>query len=105
MVRLGVIALFFMTGAFWIYIIAWVMMAAKPTLWDDTRDRSDEVEMEYDEEIHTYRPKRVFRYSGTPGERLSKARRRLDDALGRVEAMERYVTSRQYDLNREFSKL
>jgi hypothetical protein len=26
-------------------------------------------------------------------------------AVTRVEAMERYVTSRQYDLNREFSKL
>jgi hypothetical protein len=26
-------------------------------------------------------------------------------AASRIEAMERYVTSRQYDLNREFSKL
>ena len=30
---------------------------------------------------------------------------RAAKAASRIEAMERYVTSRQYDLNREFSKL
>jgi len=36
---------------------------------------------------------------------LGKAQERLNEALERVESMERYVTSRRYDLNREFSKL
>mgnify|MGYP003565251275 CR=1 FL=1 len=110
MVRLGMIALFIFTGgsiAFWGYIAAWIMLGARPSRWDDARESAAgaDVEMEYDEDIHTYRPKTVFRYSGSPTERLGKARRRLDEALARVEAMERYVTSRQYDLNREFSKL
>jgi len=47
----------------------------------------------------------VFKYSDAPTQRLRKARERLDRALARVESMERYVTSRRYDLNREFSKL
>ena len=42
------------------------------------------------------------------GDELEARRRhtqRVAKAASRVEAMERYVTSRQYDLNREFSKL
>ena len=38
-------------------------------------------------------------------ERLQRARERLDAAVRRVEGMESYVTSRQYNLNKEFSKL
>lgn len=110
MVRLGVIALFIFSGgsvAFWGYIAAWLLLGTQPSRWDRTHDGEapSDVEMEYDEEIHTYRPKTVFRYSGSPTERLRKARGRLDDALARTEAIERYVTSRQYDLNREFSRL
>jgi phage shock protein C len=37
--------------------------------------------------------------------RLQRARERMDAALHRVEDMESYVTSRQYKLNQEFSKL
>jgi hypothetical protein len=33
------------------------------------------------------------------------ARERLDGALDRVTVMERYVTSRRYELNQKFSKL
>jgi phage shock protein C len=61
--------------------------------------------MEYDEDRHTYRRKTVFRYTDAPTERVRKARERVAAAASRVEAMERYVTSRQYDLNREFAKL
>ena len=61
--------------------------------------------MEYDEDRHIYRRKTVFRYSDAPAERMRKAQARVAAAAARVEAMERYVTSRQYDLNREFSKL
>jgi phage shock protein C len=61
--------------------------------------------MEYDERHHDYRPRKVFRYSDSSAVRLQRARERLDAALRRVEDMESYVTSRQYNLNREFSRL
>lgn len=105
-VRLGALALLIFTNslAFWAYIIAWCMLAPRPTRWDD-KEASVEVAMEYDEDQHTYRKRTVFKYSDSPQSRMRKARQRLDEALGRVEAMEAYVTSRRYDLNREFSKL
>jgi phage shock protein C len=61
--------------------------------------------MEYDEHRHAYRRKTPFRYTDAPSERMKKVQGRMAAAVTRVEAMERYVTSRQYDLNREFSKL
>ena len=72
--------------------------------YDDEFDEP-EVEMEYDERYHDYRPRKVFRYSESSSVRLKRARERLDAALRRVEDMESYVTSRQYNLNKEFSKL
>ena len=106
MVRLAAIALLLFTGslAFWGYIVAWIVLSPRPTRWED--GASDvEVEMEYDEDRHTYRKKTVFHYPDSPTDRVRKAQQRLDEALGRVQSMERYVTSRRYDLNREFSKL
>jgi phage shock protein C len=64
-----------------------------------------EVEMEYDERYHDYRPRKVFRYSDSGSVRLERARERLDAALRRVEDMESYVTSRRYKLDKEFSRL
>jgi phage shock protein C len=61
--------------------------------------------MEYDEDRHAFRRKAVFRYTDAPAQRLRKAQERVSSAGKRVEAIERYVTSRQYDLNREFAKL
>jgi len=52
--------------------------------------------MEYDERHHDYRPRKVFRYSDSSSVRLKRASERLDAALRRVENMESYVTSRQY---------
>lgn len=105
-VRLGALALLIFTGslAFWAYVIAWFVLAPRPNRWE-SGEAVEEVEVEYDEDLHAYRKRTVFRYSDAPTARLKKARQRLDEALGRVEAMERYVTSRRYDLNREFSKL
>jgi len=105
-VRLGVLALLIFTGslAFWAYVIAWFILAPRPSRWN-REGEVEEVELEYDEDLHAYRKRTVFRYSDAPSERLRKARQRLDEALGRVESMERYVTSRRYDLNRQFSKL
>jgi len=91
--------------AFWLYVIAWVAIAPKTSRWSDLPEEEVEIEMEYDEDRHAYRRKTVFRYSDAPAERVRKAKDRVAKAASRIEAMERYVTSRQYDLNREFSKL
>jgi phage shock protein C len=93
------------TLAFWLYLLAWFAIAPQTSRWSSAPKESDEVDMEYDEDRHAFRRKTVFRYTDAPAERLRKARDRIDAASRRVEAMERYVTSRQYDLNREFAKL
>ena len=105
---------FLFTGmlAVWLYLGAWILMAPRPTRrradggYDELADYDElEVEMEYDERYHDYRPRKVFRYSESSTVRLQRARERLDAALRRVQDMESYVTSRQYQLNKEFSRL
>jgi phage shock protein C len=102
MVRLATVALFLFTGslAFWGYIAGIVLLSAR-------REASAEgaVSMEYDEWEQRYRPRKAFHYTSAPTERLQRARERLDAALNKVESMERYVTSRRYDLNQKFSQL
>jgi len=115
LVRLLFIGACLFTGmlAVWVYIAAWVLIAPRSSrsaqhndrAFDDDSYTDDSVEMEYDERHHNYRPKKVFRYSDSGTVRLQRARKRLDAALRRVESMESYVTSRQYNLNKEFSKL
>jgi phage shock protein C len=92
--------------------VAWILLAPRPLRRDaDGRYYGEpeyeevEVEMEYDERHHHYRPRKVFRYSDSSTVRLKRARERLDAALRRVEDMESYVTSRQFELNKEFSRL
>ena len=113
-VRLMWIGAFLFTGtlALWAYLAAWLLMAPRPSKRGSDGSRpaeldyeSVEVEMEYDERHHDYRPRKVFRYSDSTSVRLQRARDRLDNALRRVEDMESYVTSRQYELNKEFSRL
>jgi len=106
-VRLAALALLMFTGAFafWLYVIAWVAIAPKASRWSELPEEEVEIEMGYDEDRHTYRRKTVFRYTDAPAERVRKAKERVAKAASRIEAMERYVTSRHYDLNREFSKL
>lgn len=113
-VRLLWVGAFLFTGtlAFWAYLGAWLLLAPRPSLTDAWGRPSGElqyttldVEMEYDERHHDYRPRKVFRYSESSSVRLERARERLDAALRRVESMESYVTSRQFDLNKEFSRL
>lgn len=120
-VRLMFIGAFLFTGmlAIWAYVAGCILLCPRPD--DRPRRRRAKVEveaaatfddeeaygpeMEYDEQRHDFRPKRIFRYSDSASVRLARARERLDEALHRVEAMERYVTSRRYKLNREFSRL
>ena len=106
-VRLAAVALLMFTGApaFWLYVIVWVAIAPKASRWSELPEEEVEIEMEYDEDLHAHRRKAVFRYTDSPTERVRKAKERVTKAASRVEAMERYVTSRQYDLNRECSKL
>ena len=106
-VRLAAVALLMFTGslAFRLYVIAWIAIAPSASRWSGAPEGEIEIDMEYDEDRHTYRRKTVFRYTDAPAERVRKAKERVASAASRIEAMERYVTSRQYDLNREFSKL
>ncbi|GAB3271420.1 PspC domain-containing protein [Parahaliea aestuarii] len=113
-VRLLWVGAFLFTGtlALWVYLGAWLLLSPRPSgRWgedpafaDDPSDDPD-LEMEYDERYQHYRPRKVFQYSEPSNVRLQRARERLDAALKRVEDMESYVTSRQYELNREFSRL
>lgn len=114
-VRLMWVGAFLFTGtlALWCYLGGWFLMSPRTSRsasdegggYDQQEYFDEYTEMEYDEYRHDYRPKKVFRYSDSSSERLKRARDRLDAALTRVEDMEGYVTSRQYNLNKEFSKL
>jgi phage shock protein C len=105
--------LFTGTLALWLYLGAWILMAPRPSRrsgdggyeYEEPEYEEVEIEMEYDERYHDYRPRKVFRYSDSSSVRLERARERLDAALKRVESMETYVTSRRYNLNKEFSQL
>ena len=119
-VRLIFVGAFLFTGmlAIWAYIAGAVLLSARP---DSERgpvsaDKAEFAggdagadpygpEMEYDEEHHHYRPRRIFRYSDSAEVRLARARKRMDEALQRVASMERYVTSRRFKLNEEISRL
>ena len=114
LVRILWIGLFLFTGtlAFWLYVAAWVLLAPRPVRrieggepLDGREDDGVTIDMEYDERYHRYRRRRVFRYSDSTTVRLERARDRLNAALRRVEDMESYVTSRRYNLNKEFSNL
>jgi phage shock protein C len=113
-VRLMWVAAFLFTGtlALWVYLAAWILLAPRPTRWTAGGSGTAEpeyeeavVDMEYDERHHDYRPRKVFRYPDSSSVRLQRARERLDAAVARVQDMESYVTSRQYELNKEFSRL
>ena len=111
-IRLAAVILFLVAGplVFWAYIAGWILLSPRRRNADFEREEyivaeEENVEMEYDERHHAYRPRKMFRYGESPSVRLQKARERLDAALSRVEDMESYVTSRQYELNNEFSKL
>ena len=112
-VRLIFIVGFLFTGtlALWAYLAGWILMAPRPYQRGEDgrryepREEDPDLEMEYDEIHHGYRPRKVFRYSESTSVRLQRARERLDAALRRVEDMESYVTSRQFELNKEISRL
>lgn len=99
-VRLVVISGCFFIGTLMVfaYIAAWCLMAPRKAEYVEEA-------VEYDEHRREYRPRTMFRYSEDVSTRLKAAQQRVRDSLNRVEDMESYVTSRQYQLNKEFSKL
>ena len=99
-VRLVFVAGFLFTGglAVFAYGVGWCLMAPN-------REEYFEEAVEYDEHRKEYKPRSMFRYSENASSRIQAARERMQRSMGRIEDMESYVTSRQYQLNKEFSKL
>ena len=84
--------------AFFAYGAAWFLMAPR-------RKEYSEETVEYDEHRREYKPRSMFRYSENASARIKAAQERVRHSMERIEGMESYVTSRQYQLNKEFSKL
>lgn len=103
MVRVATVTLFIFTGslAFWGYVAGVVCLAPRRV----TEEFSSGAATEYDDLGRRHRSGKASRYSVAPTDSLRNAQARLDAALDKVEHMERYVTSRRYDLNRKFSEL
>jgi phage shock protein C len=113
-IRLCWVGLFLFTGtlALWAYLAGWILLAPRPRVAEagayvagGAPRAGGGRSAEYDERLHAYRARSPFRYSEPPAERLRRAQQRLDAAVRRVEDMESYVTSRQYQLDREFAEL
>lgn len=83
----------------WAYIGSIICLAPRP------RKGSVEQKFRYDETTHQDRPVNMFRYQMSPSDRLRTAKERLDDVTGRIGTMERYVTSKRFELDKEFSKI
>ena len=92
-----VFLIFTFTAAFWCYILLWVVLARKPM--------DAEEEYVYDEEARCYRKKKLFKYQSSSADRLNTVQARMADIEKRIVSIERYVTSRKYDLNKAFSEL
>jgi len=99
-VRIAFVAALIFTQlmAFWAYVGAWILLAPM-------REGVREAPVEYDEERRCYRRKNVLSYSKSPTDRIKTAKARLQSTAARVAQVERYVTSKKYALDKEFSKL
>jgi len=99
-VRLFTFGGFLFLGSFVViaYIALWWFLDVRPK-------GEDGYEYEYDERQQSYRPKKMFKYADSANSRLRRAKEKLDDAERRVTEMERHVTSKKFDLDREFSKI
>ena len=100
-IRLAAIGgfIFFNSLMFFAYIGAWIAMAPRP------KSGSVQTRYRYDENLHQDRPVNMFRYAKSPEDRLHSAKARLQDINDRVGQMEKYVTSRRFELDKEFSKM
>jgi phage shock protein C len=98
-IRLLFVGSFFMLGGLSILLYIIAIFAI------DKRPKESTISMEYDEEQHQYRPRNAFKYGASTSTRLQKAKQRIDAALERTKRMEAYVTSKQYELNKEFARM
>jgi phage shock protein C len=100
-IRLAAVGGFFFFNMLmiWAYIGAWVCLAPRP------KGGPVQTRFRYDENLHEDRPVNMFRYQMNPSDRLSTARNRMNEIVERAGKMERYVTSRRYELDKEFSKI
>ena len=96
-VRLSFVAGFLFLGGFTLF--------AYIALWYFLKPGGGEMHFEYDERRHQYGPKKMFKYSDSSSIRLKRARDRMNQASRRIEEMEKYVTSKKFDLDREFSSM
>lgn len=98
-VRLVTFASFLFLGGVTVivYIALWWFLDPEPD--------EDSLSYEYDERTHSYRPKKMFRYSDSASVRLKRVAEKLDTVSKSVTRMEKHVTSRKFDLDREFSNL
>lgn len=91
--------LFLNSLTFFAYLAAWFCLAPRP------RGSASKARYQYDEHLQQDRPMNMFRYQMSSSERLKTANERMNDVLDRVARMERYVTSRRFELDKEFSKI
>lgn len=96
-----IIAIFTPASAFAIpgYIVAWVLLDVKD------ENAEDDIDYEYDENIRGYRPRTIFSKNDSSSVRAHRAQERLERAVKRVEEMEMYVTSKKFNIDREFANL
>ena len=96
--RLIFVAGFLFTGTLviWLYILSWIIVAPKP------KERIGDA-YEYDENEQCYRKKNVFRYRQSASERIKEANLRVSKVGARVGDIERYVTSKRFDLDAQFA--
>ena len=86
---LTLVAMFFFPMVFVVYLVLWFMLPTKPRqLYRDEEDRD------------FWQGVRV-----SPAETLSEVRHRFRAAAAKLQRMERYVTSRDFTLDREFQDL
>lgn len=86
---LTVVCLFMFPATFMVYIVLWVLLPNKPRqLYRDEEDRD------------FWRGVRI-----SPAATLSDVRHRFRSADAKLQRMERYVTSRNFQLDREFQDL
>lgn len=98
--RIIFIAGFLLTGTLiiWLYALGWIIMAPKP------KEHINDA-YEYDETERCYRKKNMFRYRRSATERIKEANQRLKNVGTRVGDIERYVTSKRFDLDAQFADL
>lgn len=81
-----------------LYAIAWIILSPRG-------ENPGPLTYEYDEHRRCYRKKKILAYRQSASARLKTAADRLRETSERVQNIERYVTSRRFTLDKQFSDL